>query len=144
MTLRVKNIFSFKKKQSINLPLYISRVKAGFPSPADDYIEKQLDLNEYLIKHPASTFFVRVEGDSMIDAGIHSGDILIVDKSLEPKNNKIVIAVVNGELTVKRIKKTGGKVFLIAENDNYSPIEITGDTDFVIWGIVTNVIHSVE
>src|SRR4030042_6039051 len=103
MNMKISKLYNFKNKTKVKLPLYISRIKAGFPSPADDYIEKELDLNEYLIKHPAATFFVRVEGNSMIDAGIHSGDILIVDKSLEAKNNKIVIAVVNGELTVKRI-----------------------------------------
>jgi len=142
--MKISELYGFKNKTKVLLPLYISRIKAGFPSPADDYIEKELDLNEYLIKHPAATFFVRVEGNSMIDAGIHSGDILIVDKSLEAKNNKIVIAVVNGELTVKRIKKTDKKVYLAAENDSYQPIEIKGDMDFVIWGVVTNVIHPLD
>jgi len=139
--MKISELFSFKNNTSVKLPLYLSRIKAGFPSPADNYIEKELDLNEYLIKHPAATFFVRVEGNSMIDAGIHSGDILIVDKSLEAKNNKIVIAVVNGELTVKRIKKADKKVYLVPENDSYPPIEIKDDMDFVIWGVVTNVIH---
>lgn len=144
MNMKISELFSFRNNTSVKLPLYLSRIKAGFPSPADNYIEKELDLNEYLIKHPAATFFVRVEGNSMIDAGIHSGDILIVDKSLEAKNNKIVIAVVNGELTVKRIKKTDKKVYLVAENDSYPPIEIKDDMDFVIWGVVTNVIHPLE
>ena len=144
MTLKIKKIYSFNKKNNIKLPLYISSIKAGFPSPADDYIEKNLDLNDFLIKHPSSTFFLKVEGESMIDAGIHSGDILIVDRSLEPKNNKIIIAALNGELTVKRIKKYKSKLFLVPENDKYEPIEITKEMDFSIWGIVTFVIHPVD
>jgi DNA polymerase V len=102
-------------------PLVVSSVSAGFPSPADDYIEGQLDLNQHLIRHPAATFFVRVAGDSMIDAGIHSGDILIVDRSLEPKDKNVVIANMNGELTVKRIRIKYKKLLLMPENDNYPP-----------------------
>ena len=144
MTLKVKDIYSFNKKSKLKFPLFISSIKAGFPSPADDYIEKNLDLNEYLIKHPSATFFLKVEGESMIDAGIHSGDILIVDRSLEPKNNKIIIAALDGELTVKRIKKTKNKLFLVPENNQYLPIEITNEMDFSIWGIVIYVIHPVD
>jgi len=103
---------------SLKLPLFLSSVKAGFPSPADDFVETRLDLNEYLIDHPEATFFVRVSGDSMIRAGIHTGDILIVDRSLEPKNNDIVIAIIDGEFTVKRLKKYGDRVFLVPENPN--------------------------
>ena len=123
------------------VPLYLTPVVAGFPSPAEDYIEGKLDLNKYLIKHPAATFFVRVSGDSMIGAGIHPGDILIVDRALEPADKKIVIAVINGELTVKRIRITGEKVTLVPENKNYEPIRVEEEMDFEIWGIVTNVIH---
>ena len=125
------------------LPLYLSRIKAGFPSPAEDYLDKKLDLNEHLIKHPASTFFVKVKGDSMIGAGINSGDILIVDRSLEPKDKKIVVAVVNGDFTVKRISKRGDKLSLISENPKYDPIEIKDGMDFEVWGVVVHVIHSV-
>jgi DNA polymerase V len=100
------------------------------------------DLNKQLVKHPTATFFVRVTGDSMIDAGIHSGDTLIVDRSLEPKNGSIVIAVLNGELTVKRLSKESNKLYLMPENQNYDPIEILEETQFEIWGVVTNVIHS--
>lgn len=125
------------------LPLYLSRIKAGFPSAADDYLDKKLDLNEHLIKHPSATFFVKVKGDSMINAGIHSGDILIVDRSLEPKDKKVVVAVINGEFTVKRLHKKNDKLFLLSENPNYKPIEITPDVDFEIWGVVMHVIHSV-
>ena len=124
------------------LPLFLTRVSAGFPSPADDYLEGRLDLNQHLIKHPAATFFVRAAGDSMIGAGIHSGDILVVDRSLEPCADSVVIAVINGDLTVKRIQRTGGKLFLAAENPRYHPIEIRECMDFEVWGVVTCVIHS--
>ncbi len=125
------------------LPLYLSRIKAGFPSPADDFLDKTLDLNEHLIKHPSSTFFVKVKGDSMLGAGINSGDILIVDRSLEPKDKRIIVAVVNGDFTVKRVSKKGDKLSLISENPKYSPIEIKDDMDFEVWGVVIHVIHSV-
>ena len=122
-------------------PLFMTPVVAGFPSPADDYIEGKLDLNKHLIIHPAATFFVKVAGDSMIEAGIHSGDILIVDRSLEPTDKKVVIAVVDGNLTVKRLHKKKNKVFLVPENGNFEPIQIEKETSFEIWGVVTNVIH---
>ena len=125
------------------LPLYGSVVKAGFPSPADDYIETKLDLNSHLIKHPAATFFVRASGESMINAGIQSGDILIVDRSIEASHNKIVIAAIDGELTVKRLSKRNHQVQLVAENPQFKPIDITEEQDLVIWGVVTHVIHQV-
>ncbi len=140
---KVVEIFRVDISTKQPLPLYLSRIKAGFPSPADDYLDKKLDLNEHLIKHPASTFFVKVKGDSMVGAGINSGDILIVDRSLEPKDKRIVVAVVNSEFTVKRISKRGDKLFLIAENSKYSPMEITDGMDFEVWGVVIHVIHSV-
>ena len=124
--------------------LYSSSVSAGFPSPADDYIDTKLDLNEHLIRHPSATFFVRASGDSMIGAGIHSGDILIVDRSLEAANNAIVIAALEGELTVKRFKKKNGRVFLLPENKEYKIIDVTHNETFSIWGIVTYVIHKLE
>jgi len=125
------------------LPFYASRVQAGFPSPADDAVETALDLNQYLIKHPAATFFVRVSGDSMSQASIHAGDILIVDRSISPKTGNIVIAVVEGELTVKRLKIQKNQYILVPENPNYQPLVITPEMDFNIWGVVTTVIHSV-
>lgn len=128
-------------KKDLEIPLFMVPVEAGFPSPAADYLEGNLDLNEYLIKHPAATFFVRVTGDSMIDAGIHPGDILIVDRSLEAADKKVVIAVVEGELTVKRIRLINEKIVLMPENENYKPLQINKETDFEIWGVVTNVIH---
>lgn len=122
-------------------PLYGCSVRAGFPSPADDYIEMHLDLNSHLIKHPAATFFLTASGDSMIHAGIASGDMLVVDRSLEAVHGKIVIAAINGELTVKRLFKADGRVQLLPENEQYPPIDISEEEDLVIWGVVTHVIH---
>ena len=126
---------------NLNLPLFSSRVQAGFPSPADDHLEASLDLNQHLIKHPASTFFVTTSGNSMINAGINDNDTLIVDRSLEPKHGDIIIAVLNSELTVKRLYAKDNKVFLIPENQDYSIIEVNEEMDFLVWGVVTSVIH---
>ena len=123
-------------------PLVGARISAGFPSPADDFIDRKLDLNELLIRHPAATFFVRVAGSSMTGIGIHHGDILVVDRSLEPADNKIIIAILNGELTVKRIGRRQGRLFLLPENPDYQPIEVTSDMQFEVWGVVTSVVHS--
>jgi DNA polymerase V len=123
-------------------PLYASRVPAGFPSPADDYVDQRLDLND-LIERPASTFFVTVTGDSMTGASIHDGDLLMVDRSLEPIDGKIVIAAINGELTVKRLALKNGQAWLIPENPAYAPLELKEGLDCVIWGVVTRVIHTV-
>ena len=125
------------------LPMYLESVSAGFPSPAEDYVEGKLDLNEHLIKNPTATFFVRVTGNSMEGAGIYSGDTLIVDRSINPKNSSVIIAALNGELTVKRLSKKNNKLTLYPENTNYKPIEITMDMEFEVWGVVTTVIHSV-
>ena len=125
------------------LPLFASRVPAGFPSPADDYIDQKLDLNTHLIEHPAATFFTRVSGHSMRDAGIHDGDLLVVDRALEPQDGRIVIAAVNGELTVKRLRIRKGQVWLMPEHPDYKPLLITEGLDCVIWGVVTRVIHAV-
>ena len=140
----VTQILSFiDSNQSYQLPLYGSKVSAGFPSPADDYIEARLNLNELLVKHPAATFFLRVSGDSMIGAGIHDGDILIVDKSLSPAIGKIVIAAIDGQLTVKRLAQEGKQLYLAAENPAYPAIEIHELNETIIWGVVTTVLHSV-
>ena len=141
--LQVIEIYQSKITSKQELSLYLSPVRAGFPSPADDYLDKKLDLTEHLIKHPSATFFVKVKGESMIKAGIHSGDVLIVDRSLEPKDKKIVVAVVNGEFTVKRVRKMKDKLFLVSENDDYAPIEIKDEIDFEVWGVVVHVIHSI-
>ena len=124
------------------IPYLSSAVHAGFPSPADDFLEGHLDLNEYLIHHPTATYYVRVKGESMINAGIHDGDLLIVDRSLEPRDNKVVIAIVDGQLTVKRLKKLKNQQFvLIAENPDFPAIAVNEENNVSIWGIVTNVIH---
>ncbi len=124
--------------------MFIVTAPAGFPSPAEDYAEGPLDLNRYLIHHPAATFFVRVKGDSMTGAGIFCGDLLIVDRALNPTSGSIVIAVVNGDLTVKRFHLAQGRISLLPENPAYAPIEIDHDTDFAIWGVVTKAIHFLE
>lgn len=124
------------------LPVFLGRLPAGFPSPADDYIEGKLDLNRHLIKHPAATFFVRVSGDSMIEAGIHTGDILVVDRSLEAVDGNVIVAALDGELTVKRLSKRGQTIRLLPANKDYQPIEIKPQQVFEIWGVVTNVIHA--
>ena len=126
---------------SCSMPFYSSRVQAGFASPADDFIEQYLDLNELLIKHEQATYFVRVAGRSMVDAGIYPDDILVVDRSLEAQHNKIVIAVIDGEVTVKRLYKRDGKIILKAENSDYKDILISGELHF--WGVVTSIIHQV-
>ena len=130
------------KLKGLELPLFCTPVKAGFPSPADDHIEQKLDLNQFLIKHPAATFFVRVDGNSMKGAGIHDRDILIVDRALSPKSGQIVVAILNGEFTVKRVKIEGRKLLLIPENPHFPLMEITEDIDFQIWGVVTYNIHA--
>ena len=126
----------------LKLPYILSRVPAGFPSPADDFIEGNLDLNDY-IEHPAATYFVRTEGDSMIGAGIYDGDLLIVDRSLEPKNGSIVIAAVMGELTVKRLKRgANGCWLLVPDNPNYPTIPLPEESQ--IWGVVKNSVRDFE
>ncbi len=124
------------------IPLYATRVAAGSPAPGDDYIESHLDLNEYLVKCPSATFFVRVEGDSMINVGIYENDILVVDRATPPIDGKIVIAAVNGELTVKRLSDKPERLCLLPENPRYKPIEITEETEFHIWGVVQHVLHT--
>lgn len=138
---KVEAIFKASYFNRQLVPLYSSHVSAGLPSPAESDVETRLDLNEHLVEDPGSTFFVRVVGDSMIDVGIHPGDLLIVDRELRPQNGKVVIAVINGDLTVKRLFKENDRLFLMPENPNYPALEITSEMDFMIWGVVTNVIH---
>ena len=139
----IKAVYSFDPKTRIARPLLGTHIPAGFPSPAQDYVEASLDLNEYLIKHPSATFFVRVDGLSMSNAGIFPDDILIVDRSLEAVHNRIVVAIVEGELTLKRLKVMDGIYWLVPDNDGFEAIRIEEDTDFYIWGVVTYVIHKV-
>ncbi|MDD5493562.1 MAG: translesion error-prone DNA polymerase V autoproteolytic subunit [Dehalococcoidia bacterium] len=125
------------------LPLFLGKVAAGFPSPADDYIQKTLDLNELLVQKPAATYFVRAQGESMLGASIHPNDILVVDRSLEPAAGKIVICALNGELTVKRLARENGRWQLKADNPAYADITLHEALELVIWGVVTTVIHAV-
>jgi DNA polymerase V len=139
----VDAVLKYVKSKGYKLPLYTCAVQAGFPSPAEDYVEGRLDLNDLLIQHPAATFFVKVAGNSMINAGIYPGDTLIVDRSLPVKTGKIVIAVIDGQLTVKRFVKTRTSVQLVPENDDFLPITVGEDSELTIWGVVTTVLHAV-
>jgi DNA polymerase V len=127
--------------EELKLPLVNAFISAGFPSPADDYLEGKLDLNKLLIQHPNSTFFARVRGNSMIDVGIHDGDILIIDKSLEPKHNSVLVCFIDGEFTVKKVSKVDGDFYLMPENKDFAPIKIEKESDFRLWGVVTHCIH---
>lgn len=123
------------------IPLYLSPVTAGFPSAADDYVDQQVNLHELLVHNAAATFFVRAVGDSMLGAGVHDGDLLIVDRSAEARSGRVVIAALDGELTVKRLVRRKGRALLLPENPAYPEIDIT-DREYVhIWGVVTYVVH---
>lgn len=123
------------------LPLYSALLPAGFPSPAEAYVQEPLDLGKLLIPHPSSTYLVRAGGDSMIGAGIHPGDILVVDRSISPRSGQVVIAVRDGELTVKRLLLKENEIVLLSENPAYPPISIPREEGVEIWGVVTFVIH---
>ena len=126
---------------SLTNPLYLSPVQAGFPSPAEDCIDRPLDLHEHLVRHASATFFVRARGQSMVNAGIFDGDLLVVDRIIPASHNKVVIAALDGELTVKRLVRRDGRVLLVPENPNYPEIDITEHEYVHIWGGVTSVIH---
>jgi DNA polymerase V len=130
-------LFKSDVSTNIELPLFQTGISAGFPSPADDYIEDRIDLNRELIKNPSSTFFGRINGDSMIKAGIGNGDLIVVDRSIDPKNNSVVVCFIDGEFTIKRFRKVGNDYFLVPENDQYKPIKVSKENDFRIWGTVT-------
>lgn len=123
------------------LPLYLSPVQAGWPSPAEDYVDEQINLHEIAVRNPAATFFVRASGDSMLGVGIHDGDLLVVDRSLEAAHNRIVIAALDGELLVKRLVRRGGKTYLAPANPEYPEIDITNREYVHIWGVVSYVLH---
>jgi len=123
------------------LPMFASAVRAGFPSPADDYIDAEMDLHGYVVKRPAATFFARSEGDSMIGDGIHHGDLLVVDRSLEPLPGRVIVVALDGELTVKRLERVGQRTYLSASNPAYQPIPLEG-REAHVWGVVTHVLHS--
>jgi SOS-response transcriptional repressors (RecA-mediated autopeptidases) len=134
-------IYSAQTDTEMELPL-LPGVSAGFPSPASDFVDIGIDLNRHLIKHPSATFFCRVKGLSMKDAGIDDGDLLIVDKSIEPADGKTAVCFVDGEFTLKRIKIEKDEVWLMPANENYKPIVVTKDNDLRIWGVVTHIIKS--
>ncbi len=136
-----KNNLQNSSQDSKGTPFYCNMVTAGFPSPADDYSDSSLDFNEYLIKNRAATFIVRVQGDSMTGAGINSGDLLVVDRSLSPGNNSIIVAIVSGEFTVKKLVKEKGLYYLYPENPDYPVLQITQEMNFQVWGVVSFVVH---
>jgi DNA polymerase V len=139
----VLDIFSANTETALALPFVENGISAGFPSPALDFVEVSIDLNKYLIKHPSATFYGRVKGDSLKNAGIHHGDLLIIDRSVEPTNGKIAVCYLDGEFTAKRIKTAQDMLWLVPENEQYQPIKVTKENDFVIWGVVTHVIKNV-
>ncbi len=135
-------LHKLKPAYKLELPLIESKIPAGFPSPADDYLEMSLDLNEKLIRNPSSTFFAQITGSSMENAGIHDGDIIIVDKSLQPKNDSILVCSIDGEFTLKRFKRVDNETgYLIPDNPKFKPIKVTQENNFMIWGVVTYSIH---
>lgn len=135
-------ILSTKKKEKSEMPFYSVRIPAGFPTPASgtDFDPDKIDLNRYLVKHPAATFFVRVKGHSMEGCGISDGDLLIVDRAIKPYDSAIVVALLDAEFTVKRIRLTKGQLYLTPENSNYKPIRVTKEMNFEVWGVVSHVI----
>ncbi len=136
-------IYQTKADDKTQLPLAASSVHAGFPSPADDFIEENISLDRELIRNKEATFYARVEGTSMEDANIHDGDLLVIDRSLEAQNNKVAVCFIDGEFTVKRLQIESDHILLMPENPEFSPIKITEDNEFIIWGIVTYVIKAV-
>ena len=134
-----KQIEIHKIDVSSSLPLQFANegIKAGFPSPAQDYLEQAIDLNKELIKHPASTFYGRVVGDSMRDEGIEEGDILVIDKTLELLDDDLAVCFIDGEFTVKRVRLEPDAAWLVPSNTNYPPLKVTKDNEFMVWGIVT-------
>ena len=140
-SLELINASAAIQPQRMGLPLYLAPVEAGFPSPADDYLDRRLDLHQHLVRNEAATFFLRAHGESMLGAGIHDGDLLIVDRSMDAAHRKVVIAALDGELTVKRLLHREGRVLLAPENPHFEPIDITESESVHIWGVVTYVVH---
>ncbi len=136
------DIYSAITETELELPLISTGISAGFPSPAMDFIDISIDLNKHVISHPSATFYGRVKGNSMKDEGINDGDLLVIDKSIEPSNGKIAICYIDGEFTVKKIQLEQDACWLIPANSEYKPIKVTAENDFLIWGIVTFVIKA--
>lgn len=141
--MEISEIYAFEPRSSVSVPLFTMSVSAGIPIPVDSDIESVIDLNEYLIEHPTATFFAKVNGDAMADAGIRDGDILIVDTSLEPADNRIVVASVNGDFTIKIFRLIEGNSYLQSSNEQFVPLKIEPYIEYKIVGIVTKIIHSV-
>ncbi|MDT8346163.1 MAG: translesion error-prone DNA polymerase V autoproteolytic subunit [Flavobacteriaceae bacterium] len=142
MTTEGLEIFKPQALTEVEIPLVEGGISAGFPSPAQDFSEHSIDLNKALIQHPASTFYGRVTGDSMKDLGIEDGDLVIIDKSLSPKDGKIAVCFIDGEFTMKTIKIEKDCCWLMPANERYAPLRVDEDNDFIVWGIVTHVIKS--
>jgi DNA polymerase V len=140
---KILNFFIPKKENGIGQWLAEERISAGFPSPADDFKETRISLDRELVKNKEATFYARVSGDSMIGAGLDDGDLLVIDRSKNPVNGKIAICLIDGEFTVKRIKKEKNKLYLMPENKNYKPIELKEENELIIWGVVEYVIKKV-
>lgn len=130
-------IFKSDTSTDLSLPIADDGIRAGFPSPAQDFMDLAIDLNKELVRHPASTFYGRVKGDSMLDAGVNDGDILVIDKSLDPKDGDMAVCYIDGEFTIKYIKIEKDIIWLVPANDKYDPLKVTAGNDFLIWGIVT-------
>lgn len=137
------NIFKAHVDRELELPLSSSLIKAGFPSPADDFVDLKLDLNRELIKNPSATFFARVSGSSMIGDGVNDGDLLLIDRSIEPYNGSMAVCFLDGEFTLKRVDKRGDKIFLVPSNKDFNEIEVNQEDQFIIWGVVKYIIKKV-
>jgi DNA polymerase V len=134
-------IYAVEASSKVSLPYIEAGVSAGFPSPAEDYTEQRIDLNSILIKNPSSTFYAKVNGNSMKDAGVYDGDIVIIDKSLTPGHDSLLVCFIDGEFTLKKVRKVNDDLFLIPENPDFRPIKISPESDFRLWGVVTYTIH---
>lgn len=134
-------IFSADTTVKLELPFIETGVSAGFPSPAEDYLEQRIDLNRELIKNPGSTFYARINGNSMKNAGIYDGDIVVIDKSLTPRHDSLLVCFINGEFTLKKVRRIKNDLYLIPENPDFKPIKIDPESDFRLWGVVTFTIH---
>ena len=140
---KVLNFFTPKKENGIGQWLAEEGISAGFPSPADDFKEIRISLDKELVKNKDATFYARVDGDSMIGAGLEDGDLLVIDRSLNPENGRVAVCLIDGDFTVKRIKKEKNKLFLVPENKKYKKLEIKEENELIIWGIVEYVIKKV-
>lgn len=143
-SVQIAQIYRYDPAPAIPIPFFDGRIPAGFPSPADDYLDSALDLNDLLVEHPVATFYIRVQGDSMEGAGIHCGDILVVDRALEPRHNHIVVAAIDGEFTIKRLRTQADGVHLVAENPAMRSIKVGEGRQFEVWGVVTYAIHQIK